>query len=489
MKRPTAIAALLLLLAGCGFDVPIIKSQAVHYDDVIEDTTNKLLVLNVLRARDKAPLHFAAIPLIHESIQQTASAGVSVPFGRIGTTNTRDTWTVAGSLQMIPSFDVVHLNSKDFATGIASPIEPKFVKYWLDRGLDRRIILLLFFSSAEIVESDGAGHSRVIRIMNSPRDAIDWIRSETNAETDPAMRCDGLSDFLRYLKLINTLRTFYARAYTERRLLADNVPATKDVKELQSIAQLDPSRIEWVRNGNAYSLYAISQEPKIALCFFDANANSTMIGTDATTSRDRSGCFRSVVDVGASEAASAGGTETPVFHAHPAPGQPSGFCAQYNRFLGMETPGDAHMTRTLRLQIRSVGEIIQFLGDLLEYQDAIEQHRRQHPDAKLNLNTPVTFGYCPDVPLEERARSGCGDVFFNLWRSGCAGRFNVEYRGEMYAIAPHDALSMSAAEGACRPAAGAKDHTLEILSVVGQLVDLRKSANDIRATPYVQVLP
>ena len=34
-----------------------------------------------------------------------------------------------------------------------------------------------------------------------------------------------------------------------------------------------------------------------------------------------------------------------------------------------------------------------------------------------------------------------------------------------------------------------KDHTLEVLSVVHQLVDLHKSASDIRATPYVQVLP
>jgi len=346
-------------------------------------------------------------------------------------------------------------------------------------------VLLLFFSSAEIVETDSAGRSHVIRIANSPRDAIDWIRGAGEADADPALRCDGLSDFQRYLKLINSLRTFYARAYTERRLLADNVPATKDVKEVQSIAQLDPSRIEWVRKPSGYSLYAVSPEPKIALCFFDANAKSEMIGTDAT-SRDRSGCFRSVVDVGASEAVAGAGIETPVF-----PGgaqRPSAYCTQYNRFLRL-TPGrDSETMLTLRLQIRSVGEIIQFLGDLLEYQDAIDQAAHQHPERRLTLNTPVTFGYCPDVPAEERVRSGCGDIFFNLWRHGCEGRFNVAYRGATYAIGPHDALSQSAG-GACVSAAGAKDHTLEILAVVNQLVDLRKSASDLRATPYVQVLP
>jgi hypothetical protein len=34
-----------------------------------------------------------------------------------------------------------------------------------------------------------------------------------------------------------------------------------------------------------------------------------------------------------------------------------------------------------------------------------------------------------------------------------------------------------------------RDHTLEVLSIVHQMVDLQKSAKDIRETPYVQVLP
>src|ERR1700674_5089367 len=142
-----AALGLFILLCGCGLSAPIIKSEAIFYDDVIEDTTNKLLLLNILRARDKAPLHFAHIPLIHESIQQSASLSVTAPFGWVRNSTLRNTGTSGVNVQMAPSFDVVHLNSKEFVTGIASPIDPKFVKYWLDRGLDRRIVLLLFFSS------------------------------------------------------------------------------------------------------------------------------------------------------------------------------------------------------------------------------------------------------------------------------------------------------------------------------------------------------
>ena len=56
-------------LSGCGFQSAIIKSDTVAFADIIEDTTNKLLLLNILRARDKAPLHFADIPVLRESVQ------------------------------------------------------------------------------------------------------------------------------------------------------------------------------------------------------------------------------------------------------------------------------------------------------------------------------------------------------------------------------------------------------------------------------------
>ena len=85
----------------------------------------------------------------------------------------RDIRAVGAALQFTPSFELTHLHSKDFITGISSPIDPKVVKYWLDRGLDRRIVLLLFFSAVEIVETRSEkGPVRTIRIMNSPRDAI-----------------------------------------------------------------------------------------------------------------------------------------------------------------------------------------------------------------------------------------------------------------------------------------------------------------------------
>src|ERR1700704_5131027 len=120
-----------ICLTSCGFTSFVMKSDAIAFDDIIEDATNKQLVLNLLRARDKAPLHFADIPVIRESMQQSASFSLFELRGPIALANNlRDSRTAGAGMQFTPSFEVTSLNSKDFHTGIATPIDPKFVKYW-----------------------------------------------------------------------------------------------------------------------------------------------------------------------------------------------------------------------------------------------------------------------------------------------------------------------------------------------------------------------
>src|SRR5207237_3003519 len=113
----------------------------LDYNDAIEDTSDKLLLRNILRARDKAPMHFGDIPLIHESLQLTSSLQSQILYGPIGKNTGRDFLTPNVAFQATPSFDINNLDTKDFVTGIASPIDAKYVKYWLDRGLDKRIIM------------------------------------------------------------------------------------------------------------------------------------------------------------------------------------------------------------------------------------------------------------------------------------------------------------------------------------------------------------
>ena len=502
MRRATrCIGALGLAaaLSGC-ITSGEIKSDTMSFDDVIEDTTNKLLLLNVLRARDKAPLHFADIPVIRESMQESLTLGGTRVYGPVPGTTLRNTAFLNGFVQKSPSFEVNHLDSKDFVTGISSPIDVKFVKYWLDRGLDRRIVLLLFFSAVEIVETRSeAGPVNTIRVGNSPRDAIDVLRARKRPFTgDAALKCDTQSDFERYLKLINVLKNFFAHSYRERRVLATglSLDAVKDNRGLPAFASLDQTKIQlsYDKGLSAYNLYALSPDQKVAFCFYEsqrpAGAEMTpyaFVNTGAATLKDKRSCSQSVVDIPMEDSTKAGISEYPIFFPGAAEtAQPSDYCSIYNRFVGMdgEAKTDGYPKLELKLHIRSVGEIFQFLGDLLHYQDEVKREADVSRPVPARLNSPVTFGYCPDD-----SGLGCDDVFFRLDGDPESARFSLLYRDRIYSVANLNPPEGAPCLGSRCPEVSAKDHTLEILSVVHQLVDLNKSASDIRATPFVQVLP
>jgi hypothetical protein len=493
--RVIVVLAMVMALEACSIPTAAVRSQVVSYDDAIEDITNKLLVLNILRAKDKAPLHFDEIPSIHESIQATGSLSFAIPYGPRPPNWTRNSVAPGLNLQVSPSFEIDHLDTKDFVTGIASPIDPKFVKYWLDRGLDRRIVLLLFFSAVDIVDPDS---KKTIRIRNSPREALE------NLEQIPGdnLRCDNQSDFQHYLRFINTLTTFSAKSYVERRKLAEletDAAAAKPgddsaIKDLSTMATLDPTKFQWFRDPskNIYTVYAISSEPKTALC-----DSGYQLATGAQAPTRQTPCSTTIYNIPVESNAEE--FETLTFS--PATNQTDkrSFCKVFDKAVDARekelsqrgTSDQTAKSTGLRLEIRSVGEIIQFLGDLLQYQEELQGlHEKQSP-LFTTLNNPLTFGYC-------RANQvvGCNDIFFNLRHDDCNVRFSLTYRHRKYSVPNYNAPPGSEDEGCPEEfSAGgsgplpAKDHTLEILAVVHQLVDLQKSAQDIKETPYVQVLP
>lgn len=156
MRQYWAIAAF-VFLAGCGIWSPVIRSDVIDYGDVVETTSDKFLLVNILEARDNAPLHFMEFPKVSGSLTATASLQSAIPFapqavGFDGGGIIDPTLTPNIGVTASPTFEVDNVDTTDFTTGTTAQIDPKFVKYWIDRGLDKRIILHMFFSSATISE-------------------------------------------------------------------------------------------------------------------------------------------------------------------------------------------------------------------------------------------------------------------------------------------------------------------------------------------------
>jgi hypothetical protein len=528
MMRRAILLLLCLSLGGCIASNTVVRSQAMSFDDIIEDTTDKLLVLNILRAKDKAPLHFDEIPSIHESITGTASVQAVWPFGPLNKSVARNTLTAGSGIQLAPSFELDNLATKDFVTGMSTPIDPKFVKYWLDRGLDRRVVLLLFFSAIDVTvanSASGALERHTIRIRNSPRDAIDALYAsppavdaakETSLGARESNLCKGQTDFQHYLKLINNLTSFTAQSAPQKKPILEGVPvATADLgRIIASVAALDSSKtsVTYNKNDQTFSLYGISA-PKTELCLSRVQAlgssgaeeaqdtcngadvaTSPIVGSTSKQESDRKE-MQDVVDF-------------PEYRADEE-AQVDNFCENFGRAIEQLHPPDKEYTATLsnpkdpkpqiRMEIRSVGEIIQFLGDLMAYQEAIQAYNEAPGTSPTRidiskLNPVVTFGFCSYA-----AEPHCGDYFFNVNGDDEENyRFSLNYRGQRYyvprfsrpeqwrsnGLAPcSQATSKPGSDPSC------VDHTLEILAVVNQLTDLQRSAQDVQQTPYVSVLP
>jgi len=548
-----AAVALGLAASSCTFPSQI-KTDALSFNEVVEETTDRLLVLNILRSRDKAPLHFAAIPLIHESLQGNASVQATLPFGPLNHSTTRDTAGGSVGVQLAPSFDLSTLDTKDFITGLSSPMDPKLVKYALDRGFDRRLILMLFFSSAEIIErknvepnvatvSRGNAPPIVndkIEVFNSPRDAIDGTRPIVHR--DSPLSCDERTQFELYLDLINRLQRFTANAYSERRLVAEGFDV-KTARDVRDLAMIDPTKFRLVydtsrgKTGNKgvnppeggagstrgptqdrlYRLYAISPDQKVAFCYGDEGEGTAVARVNGAPGVNESGkvnrCTQPIVDVSGNEDVTSSvpermiqplepgesprSGETPVIVPGHNPqtgavapamvhenGPSSPYCRIFDRFKA--TPTDPRWQ--LRLNIRSVGEMIAFLGDLLYYQEQLPgrlypNETGHRPRGDQNHNNPVTLGYCDQKELRDgewrpKLGSNCepyeGGALFRLDGASDTPRFSVDYLDQRtYSVTPYSTA----------------DRTLLVLSILNQLVNLNKSASDIKTTPFVQVQP
>ena len=109
------VPPVMLLLAGCSL-APVIAESTLDYNTTVETVTNGVLVTNILRARDGAPLYFSDLSQIRGAVQLSLQAQTTVPYGPMfpagaGASAQAGPLTVSSQ----PGFDVAPLNTKKFA--------------------------------------------------------------------------------------------------------------------------------------------------------------------------------------------------------------------------------------------------------------------------------------------------------------------------------------------------------------------------------------
>jgi len=209
--RLLSAALLCAALAACAFDERI-ADHAVKYNKTVEETNNSLLLLNILRAKDRSPMHFTAFSQLRGklTLKSTGSLGLQIPFGG----DAGNTFPLTPKLELSqtssPSFDLAILDKQEFMKGILSPVEKSVLKFYLNQRWPPELLLYLFIHKVDrakpkrsLVNAPNPYHSvdfeRFQRWIEEVGDEIGFETSKTGRPIGPKLKLDETSALKQFV--------------------------------------------------------------------------------------------------------------------------------------------------------------------------------------------------------------------------------------------------------------------------------------------------
>jgi hypothetical protein len=177
MRRSLLFIAL-LSGSGCAVNAPM-RHIVVDQNTVLAKTTDEVMLVNLLRARDNEPMHFSLVSQFHGSATLTAGLTLGAAFPGTATVdtaqrlvqpaltsnNTTTTTTqvtpgvntfspsAAGSFSEMPSFDSNIVDSQSFFQGFLKPVSAAVVGHFLYDGWSPRLLTYLLVKRFELVSA------------------------------------------------------------------------------------------------------------------------------------------------------------------------------------------------------------------------------------------------------------------------------------------------------------------------------------------------
>ncbi len=139
--RRLVLLAIVPLLAGC-ITHREIAGRAVSYNLAVEKAHNEMLLLNVVRSKERRPMYFTAIGEVNGSLRwQASTGGIGVSVGP----GDGDDLSLSPSAAYTtnPTFDVGVLGSQEFVRGILSPVKLETLEFYWRQGWPPELLLHL----------------------------------------------------------------------------------------------------------------------------------------------------------------------------------------------------------------------------------------------------------------------------------------------------------------------------------------------------------
>lgn len=158
MKTYASVRSLVLAfglvgaLAGCA-DIPAVVPEGSvttatdDYNLALEAAQNQMLLLNIVRASKQHPMYFTALTDMKGSLTYGVSGVATKPFRAAALD--KATLAITANISANPVFTIAPLSSKEFTSGMLSPIPPEiFAEFW-DMGWHPEFMFYLLLQSIQ----------------------------------------------------------------------------------------------------------------------------------------------------------------------------------------------------------------------------------------------------------------------------------------------------------------------------------------------------
>lgn len=145
--RTLALALAAAAAGGCVSGRQIAR-RMIDYNIAVENARNEMLLLNVLRARERRPMVFTGLARITGSLRAESRVGAGATVGEKAPNNAQ----LQPSFAFVdsPTFDVAVLDSQEFTRGIMTPLGFDLIEYFWDQGFVREILIYLTVERIEL---------------------------------------------------------------------------------------------------------------------------------------------------------------------------------------------------------------------------------------------------------------------------------------------------------------------------------------------------
>ncbi len=157
------VSVFALAAGGCSSHRQL-ATQAVGFNLAVEKSQNEMLLLNVIRAKDRLPMYVTGISSMNGNFQTTLSSSVGASLSRakghvpagLDTITRGVTPSATATLSTNPTFTLAVLDTQEFMRGFLAPVDKDTLAYYWDQGWRPELLLYLLVQRVEIeVKSPG----------------------------------------------------------------------------------------------------------------------------------------------------------------------------------------------------------------------------------------------------------------------------------------------------------------------------------------------